>query len=196
MATSAATLTTIIATLSTKYDLDQGEITLLLSGKGLLPKKMLVPVKVPKAATKWASKAAKELAAEHDVSVDELKGTGNEGKITVKDVKSLLEAPNKQVNASHPALKYARDNKLDIGRIATGSGNEGKILLKDVQELKDPDPPADSDDEGPVMSPPAAKYAKQNDLDDDDLAGIDGSGPDGKILKSDLVALVAELKAK
>jgi len=196
MATSAATLTIMLKTLSEAYNIDQGEMTTLLSGKGLLPKKMLVAPKVTKAMTKWASKAAQELAADHNVPECQLKGSGKDDKITVKDVKGFLEAPIKKVNASPAALKFVRDNSLDIHRIAVGSGKEGKIVLKDVQELQEPDPRADSEDEDPMpaMSPSAAKIVKQHDLDAEDLKDIKGTGRDGKILKEDLIDLLKELE--
>ena len=196
MATSAATLSTIIATLSTKYNLDKDDVTLLLSGKGLLPKKLLTPAKAPKVVTKWASKAAEELAEEHGCSPDGIVGSGKGGKITVKDVKGKLETPKAGPKVSPSALKYARDNKLDITRIAHGSGSDGRILLKDVQELSDSETEADSEDEGPALSPSAAKLVKQYDLDEDDLVGIKGTGAGGKILKGDLKALIDELESE
>ena len=217
MATSAATLSTIVKTLADTYHLDQGEMVLLLSGRGLLPKKMLVAPKEAKAVTKWASKAAQELADEHGVTLElskaSFKGSGKDDKVTVKDVKSFLEAPIKKVKASPSALKYARDNGLDISRIATGKGTDGRILLKDVQELSvrrhhGPGPhiiveeeaeeeaeeeEADSDEGGLVLSPSAAKLVKHYDLDEEDLEHIKGSGGDGKIMLRDLKDLIAEL---
>jgi len=193
MATSAATLTTIIATLSSTYKLDAKEVTLLLSGKGLIPKKMLVPAKVAKETSKWASKAAEALAEEHGVQ-SVLAGTGKGDKITVKDIKTFLEGSVKKPNASPAALKYARDNKLDVSRIASGSGKEGKIVLKDVQELEDPDSEMETD--SPQLSPSAAKLVKQYDLDDEDLSDITGTGREGKILAKDLAPLIKEIESE
>jgi pyruvate/2-oxoglutarate dehydrogenase complex dihydrolipoamide acyltransferase (E2) component len=197
MATSAETLSQILDNVATKYSLDSTELTSFLGGKGLLPKKLLASAKPKAAANLFASKAAEEFAKTQGIaSLEGVKCSGAKGKCTIKDLKTFLEAPIKKVNASPSALKYARENGLDIARIASGTGAEGKVLLKDVKDLHEPDPPADSDEEGPKLSPAAAKLCQQYEIDDEDLVDIDGSGRDGKILASDLKEIVAEIKAE
>jgi pyruvate/2-oxoglutarate dehydrogenase complex dihydrolipoamide acyltransferase (E2) component len=186
MATSAATYTTALELISKEYSIPFDTIKTLLAAKGLLPKKMLTPAKAVKEATMWASKAAQALAGENNIIHETLEGTGKDGKITIKDVKSFLLEPIKKVNASPAALKYARDNSLDIGRIASGSGKEGKIVLSDVKDLTEPDPPSDSEEELPQMSPGAKKAADDAGLDVEDLQEIDGTGKDGKIVLKDI----------
>ena len=193
MVTSAQTLATIISTLAKKHSFDQDEAITLLAGKGLLPKKMLEAKKPEKVVTKWASKAAEDLAKENGLLASKaLVGTGKDGKITVKDVKTHASPAIKKVNASPSALKWARDHDIDISKIASGSGKDGKICLKDVQDLG-----SDSDsyeDDMPALSPTAAKLVKRYDLDADDLADIEGSGKDGKICAKDLEKLVKEIE--
>jgi pyruvate/2-oxoglutarate dehydrogenase complex dihydrolipoamide acyltransferase (E2) component len=194
MATSAATYTTALEAIAKEFNIPFGDIKTLLASKGLLPKKMLTPAKAVKEATQWASKAAQELATENHLSAKDMTpGTGKDGKITIKDVKSFMQAPIKKVNASPAALKFARDNGLDIGRIATGSGKDGKIVLSDVKDLTEPDPPADSDEELPAMSPGAKKAADEAGLDAEDLQEIEGTGKDGKIVLKDIQKYIKDV---
>jgi len=199
MATSAATLTRIIDELVRNRPEATSEAIALLSSKGLLPKCLLAPPKQKK-VSRFASKAAEEYAEAKSVEIPEgFKGSGNNDKITVKDIKTLAEGPKKKVNASPSALQYARDNGLDLSRIAQGSGAEGKILLKDVKDLKEPDPPADSEDEEDKpakISPQAAKLMKQYDIDPDDLEEVEGTGKGGTILAKDLKELVDMIKSE
>ena len=198
MATSADTLSRILDELVKHAPADRTSAIRLLSAKGLLPKK-LTELPKEKKVSRFASKAAEEYAEAKSLDIPEsFKGSGNNDKITVKDIKTLSEGPKKQkVNASPSALQFARDNGLDIARIAQGSGAEGKILLKDVKDLKEPDPKADSEDEDkpPKISPQAAKLMKQWDIDEEDLADIDGTGKDGTILAKDLKELIELIKA-
>lgn len=202
MATSAATLATILSEVSKRYDIPEGEMTKLLKGKGLLPKKMTeAPAKGPKSV--FASKAAEELAAEHGLDLDS--GSGKNGKVTLKDVKEAIAPSAPKVNASAAALKYVRDNGLDISKIASGSGKEGRIVLSDVKDLKEPDSESGSDSDSDsdsaeldpkMLTPEARKIVKKYDLDCDDLcdAGVTGTGKGGKITGKDLAKLVKELE--
>jgi len=199
MATSADTLSTILDELVKNPPASREAAITLLSAKGLLPKKLTEAPKVKK-VSRFASKAAEEYAEAKSIEIPEgFKGSGNNDKITVKDIKGLAEGPKKsKANASPSALQFARDNGLDISRIAQGSGAEGKILLKDVKDLKEPDPKADSDEDEspPKISPQAAKLMKQWDIDDDDIVDIEGTGKDGTILAKDLKELIDMVKAE
>ena len=199
MATSAQTLSQILDEMLRAKPADRAAAIELLSGKGLLPKK-LTEVPKEKKTSKFASKAAEDFCAAKDIVVPEgFKGTAANDKISVKDLKALAEGPKQaKVNASPSAQQYARDNGLDISRIASGSGADGKILLKDVKDLKEPDPPADTDEEAesdaPKISPAAAKLMKQYEIDEEDLADVTGTGKDGSIVAKDLKELIDLIK--
>lgn len=197
MATSSETLSRIITELVKTKPGDYDTAVELLAAKGFLPKKMTEKKPVKKVSV-FASKAAEEFAEAKGLAWPEGKeGSGNNGKVTVKDLKALAEPKSvKKVNASPTALQYARDNGLDISKIASGSGAEGKILLKDVKDLKEPDPPADTDEEAdaPKISPAAAKLMKQYAIDEEDLADITGTGKGGAIVAKDLKELIELIK--
>ena len=193
MATSADTLSRILDELVKHSPADRASAIRLLSAKGLLPKK-LTELPKEKKVSRFASKAAEEYAEAKSVDIPEgFKGSGNNDKITVKDIKTLAEGPKKKsANASPSALKFARDNGIDLTRIAQGSGAEGKILLSDVKDLKGDNTVdvSDDDDKPPKISPPAAKLMKQYDIDEEDLDDIEGTGKDGTILAKDLKELI------
>lgn len=200
MATSSETLSRIITELVKAKPGDYDAAVELLAAKGFLPKKM-TEKKPAKKVSVFASKAAEEFAEAKGLAWPEGKeGSGNNGKVTVKDLKSLAEPKSaKKVNASPTALQYARDNGLDISKIASGSGAEGKILLKDVKDLKVPDAVEkgeESEDEGTKLkvSPSAAKLMKQYEIDEEDLAEIEPSGKGGTIVAADLKELIDLIK--
>ena len=204
MATSAETLSRIIAELVNHTDMVGGydAAVTLLSAKGYLPKKMTEKKPVKKVSV-FASKAAEEFAEAKGLTWPVAQpGSGNNGKVTVKDLKTLAEPKTaKKVNASPTALQYARDNGLDITKIATGSGAEGKILLKDVKDLKVPDAVEkgeESEEEGVKLniSPSAAKLMKQYEIDEEDLAEIEPTGKGGTIVAADLKELIDLIKAE
>ena len=195
MATSAETLSRIIDELVKAKPLDREAAITLLSAKGYLPKKMTAVPKEKK-VTRFASKAAEDFAEAKGIEVPaEFKGTGNNDKITVSDLKKLAEGPKAaKVNASPSAQQFARDNGLDISKVK-GSGAEGKILLKDVKDLK-PSAPEPSSPKGPKVSPSAAKLMKQWDIDEEDIVDIEGSGNNGTIVAKDLKELIDMIKAE
>ena len=197
MATSAQTLSQILDEMLRAKPADRAAAIALLSGKGLLPKK-LTEVPKEKKTSKFASKAAEDFCSAKDIVIPEgFQGTAANDKISVKDLKALAEGPKQaKVNASPSAQQYARDNGLDISRIVSGSGADGKILLKDVKDLKEPDPPADTDEEAdaPKISPAAAKLMKQYEIDEEDLTDVTGTGKGGAIVAKDLKELIDLIK--
>jgi len=202
MATSAATLSQIIDALVKAKCTDRASAITLLGAKGFLPKLLTEPAKVKK-VSRFASKAAEDYADAHDVTIPEdFKGTGNNDKVTVKDIKSLAEGPKKtKANASPSALQYARDNGIDISLITKGNGTDGKILLSDIKALKPSkgskpgSKTASDDDEKPAkISAQAAKLMKQYDIDEDDITDIDGTGVGGAILAKDLAEMIKMIK--
>ena len=78
-----------------------------------------------------ASPLAKKLAAEADIDISMLAGTGPDGRIVKEDVESYL-ASNK-VRITPVAKKIADAQGLDMGAI-TGSGANGKIMKEDVEK--------------------------------------------------------------
>ena len=195
MATSAQTLSRIIDELVKAKPADRDSAITLLSAKGYLPKKMTEKPKEKK-VSRFASKAAEDFAEAKGIAVPaEFKGTGNNDKITVSDLKKLAEGPKAaKVNASPSAQQFARDNGLDISKVK-GSGTEGKILLKDVKDLK-PSAPEPASLPGPKVSPSAAKLMKQWDIDEEDIVDIEGPGSNGTIVAKDLKELIEMIKAE
>ena len=65
-----------------------------------------------------------------------------------------------------------------------------------MKDLKEPDPPADTDEEAdaPKISPAAAKLMKQYSIDEEDLADITGTGKGGAIVAKDLKELIELIK--
>jgi len=171
---------------------DRASAMLLLSSKGLLPKKLLETPKEKK-TSKFASKAAEDFAEAKNITVpDDFKGTAANDKISVKDLKGLAEPPKKKVNASPGAQQFARDNGIDIETV-TGTGENGKVLLKDVKDrVTAPAEAADVSDDKTKISPSAAKLMKQHGWDEDDVSHIQGSGKNGSILAKDLAEMVKE----
>lgn len=194
MATSAQTLSLIIDELLANKPANREAALLHLSAKGLLPKKLTEVPKVKKTSV-FASKSAEEFVEAHSLTIPEdFKGTGNNGKITVKDLKALAEGVKKpKANVSPSAAQYARDNNIDLATIK-GSGTDGKILLKDLKaaspEEKPKSPKTPKSPKSPVskvkLSPGAAKLAKKNEIQETDLEGVTGTGKDGIITKKDL----------
>lgn len=197
MATSAQTLLLIIDELVKAKPLNRDSAITLLATKGYLPKKLSEKPKEKK-TSRFASKAAEEFAEAKGIVVpDGFKGTANNDKISVKDLKQLAEGPKKtKVNASPSAQQFCRDNGLDITKVK-GSGTEGKILLKDVKDLK-PTAKADSDenDSKRKVSSAAAKLMKQYEIDEEDIVDIEGTGTNGTIVAKDLKELIDMIKAE
>jgi len=197
MATSAQTLMLIIDELVKAKPLDRDEAITLLAAKGYLPKKLSEKPKMKK-TSRFASKAAEEFAEAKGIVVpDGFKGTANNDKISVKDLKQLAEGPKKaKVNASPSAQQFCRDNGLDITKVK-GTGADGKVLLKDVKDLK-PTAKADSDenDSKRKVSSAAAKLMKQYEIDEEDIVDVEGTGTNGTVVAKDLKELIDMIKAE
>ena len=199
MATNSDTLRRIIETMAVRHGFDANTEITFLDSKGLLPKKMTAEKKPTPEPTEFASKQAAELAEKEGVKAGDIKiRTGGKGlKITVKDVQNHIKPASQKIDASPNAIKYALEHSIDIQAIKKGSGIDGKIKLEDVKAFeKQGVSTSDEDDEEssmPSMSPAATKLAVQYELDADDLAGIKGTGKNGKIKAEDLAELIKEL---
>jgi pyruvate/2-oxoglutarate dehydrogenase complex dihydrolipoamide acyltransferase (E2) component len=182
MATSAQTLTTIIETLATKYKFDKDKAIDLLAKQELLPKKMLPKNK--KEDTPFASKKAEELASQHGI-VPDGPGSAKDGKWSLADVQKAMEKPSKtKMLVSPNALNLANEKGLTlVGR--KGTGKDGRILLKDVEKWLAEDDESDDDDEIDI-SPRARQEANDLDISDEELATIEGSGSEGRIVLKDI----------
>jgi pyruvate dehydrogenase E2 component (dihydrolipoamide acetyltransferase) len=88
-----------------------------------------------------ASPVAKRLAREHNVDLSLVAGTGEEGRITEKDVLAFVEA--RQAKAAPPpgvkpvppaspvAKRLAREHNVDLAQVS-GTGEGGRVTEKDV----------------------------------------------------------------
>jgi len=183
MATSAATLSKIISTLSAEYKLDEKKVLKHLANKELLPAK-LIP-KTKKGVSTFASKQAEELATKSNF-LPEGDGSGKDGKWTLGDIKKHIETPSKaKLLCSPTALTFANEHKIDITKVE-GTGKDGRILLKDVEKL------VEDEDEEINISPTALIAAKKAKIEDKVLLTYQGSGKDGRILLGDVNKIITE----
>ena len=203
MATSAQTLTAIITHMLEIKPANYDEAIKALDVKGLLPKKLVAKPPVKKISA-YASKQAEDYMEANNIKIPEgFSGSGNNGKITVKDLKGLADGPKVKINASPSAQQWCRDNGVDISKI-TGTGQDGKILLKDVKPVD-----VSEDDESPKkkksakseydkhkVTPAAAKIMKQYDICEGDLTELNivGTGKDGAIKVEDLKQLILQIE--
>jgi len=202
MATSAQTLSLIIDELLRAKPADRDTAIALLAAKGYLPKKLSEKPKEKKVSL-FASKAAEDYALAKFIELPAgFKGTANNDKVSVKDLKQFAEGPKKdKVNASPTAQQFCRDNGLDITKVA-GSGEGGKVLLKDVKGLapvakkgSDSDSGSESGS-GRKVTSAAAKVMKTYEIDEADIVDIEGTGKNGAVTPKDLKELVDMIKAE
>ena len=96
------------------------------------------------------------------------------------------------------ARRLARERGLDLGQV-NGTGPNGRILLADVEAALQAPPPQAADPEAAVardrvpVVPAARRLARENDV---DLATVNGSGPQGRILIEDVEAAIALRQAQ
>jgi pyruvate/2-oxoglutarate dehydrogenase complex dihydrolipoamide acyltransferase (E2) component len=202
MATSAQTLSLIIDELLKTKPADRDTALALLAAKGYLPKKLSEKPKEKKVSL-FASKAAEDYALAKGIHLPAgFKGTANNDKVSVKDLKQFAEGPKKdKVNASPTAQQFCRDNGLDITKVA-GSGEGGKVLLKDCKGLapatkkgSDSDSGSESGS-GRKVTSAAAKIMKTYEIDEVDIVDIEGTGKNGAVTPKDLKELVDMIKAE
>jgi pyruvate/2-oxoglutarate dehydrogenase complex dihydrolipoamide acyltransferase (E2) component len=187
MATSAESLAKIIDLLSNKFKFDNDKALAFLAKEEVLPKKL-----IPKSSTTdsiFASKKAEELATQHGIT-PQGEGSGKDKKFTLTDIKKLMEKPAKtKFLVSPSALNLANEKGLSLhGK--KGSGTDGRILLKDVEKWLAED--SDDDEDDIDISPRARQEATENNISDDELKSITGSGSEGRILLSDVKKYISE----
>lgn len=207
MATSAQTLSMIIDELLKTKPANRDDALKILDSKGYLPKKLLEQPKTVKPPSIFASKAAEDFAEANGIVIpDGFKGSSGKDKISVADLKKLKDPPKSKINGSPSALKFARDNGIDIEGLV-GSGEDGKIMLKDVKALKPEEPekpkepekpekpeepkePEEPKSSGKKISSAASKVMKRLGIDEQDVEDIEPSGKNGEILLKDIKDLV------
>lgn len=201
MATSAQTLSMIIDELLKTKPANRDEALKHLDSKGYLPKKLLEKPKTVKPPSIFASKAAEDFAESNGITIPEgFKGTSGKDKISVSDLKKLKDPPKSKINGSPSALKFARDNGIDIDGLV-GSGADGKIMLKDVKALKPEEPkepeepetseePKEPEKKGKKVSPSVAKAMKKYGIDEQDIEEIEPSGKNGELLLKDIKEII------
>jgi pyruvate dehydrogenase E2 component (dihydrolipoamide acetyltransferase) len=97
-----------------------------------------------------------------------------------------------EVSATPLARRIAEQGGVDIGAV-TGTGGHGRITRSDVEKAmgggRNGGAAAPADRGGRIFaSPLARRLAAENDL---DLAAIAGSGPEGRIVRTDIEAALA-----
>ena len=107
-----------------------------------IQKLLIVPVK-----TKLIiSPNAQKYATENEISLENIEGSGKNGRILLKD---LVKDDDEKINISKKALIYAKDNlpEQDL-KLVNGSGKGGRILLTDlkaIQQCSDSESESDSE---------------------------------------------------
>lgn len=75
-----------------------------------------------------AAPAAKKLAAENNIDLELIIGTGPEGRIVIKDVENYIENEKGKAKTSPIADKMAKELKVDISQI----NKDGRIMREDI----------------------------------------------------------------
>lgn len=76
-----------------------------------------------------ATEAAEKLAEEEGVDLEEVEGTGQDGRVLVADVEAAAEP-----DATDAARELAAEHGIDLGQVK-GTGKDGRIILSDVEAL-------------------------------------------------------------
>ena len=82
--------------------------------------------------------AARRLAQQHGVDLDQMRGTGPGGRVLLEDVQGVIEAPDagpaERVAAQvvPAARRLARQHGIDLARVR-GTGPWGRVLIQDVE---------------------------------------------------------------
>ena len=148
-----------------------------------------------------ASPNAKRVAKEKGVDLQQVTGTGPNGRITSEDINTEKPAATVtdtgRILASPNAKRVAKELGIDLGTVA-GTGPGGRITSEDVAEAPQTETAAQSQTASEVSATiseeptnlsttpfAARKAAEQLGV---DLAEVTGSGPDGRITKQDVFA--------
>ena len=148
-----------------------------------------------------ASPNAKRVAKEKGIDLQQVTGTGPNGRITSEDINTEQPAATVtdtgRILASPNAKRVAKELGIDLGTVA-GTGPGGRITSEDVAEAPQTETETQSQTASEVSATiseeptnlstapfAARKAAEQLGV---DLAEVTGSGPDGRITKQDVFA--------
>ena len=141
MAISCDKLNEILSVISHDHNISLDNLLKSLNEKNMLPKKMIgiKPSVVDEGV--FDNKRAAAFAADNNISIEGIVGTGRNGRITIADMKktAITASNGGKVKISAAAAKLATEHNIDINKI-TPSGKRGDILLKDVKEAIDNQP--------------------------------------------------------
>lgn len=82
-----------------------------------------------------ASTAASRLADAKNVDLASIEGSGEDGRITVEDVRAAIgeePEPEQDPDATDAAIKLAEENGIEISDVQ-GSGEDGRVSVSDVR---------------------------------------------------------------
>lgn len=121
-----------------------------------------------------ATEAAEERAEELGVEVEEVEGSGEEGRVLVEDVEEAAEEHGVP-NPTEAAAEKAEELDVDLEEVE-GTGAEGRITVEDVEGA--------AAEQGKVFATEGAEE-KAGDL-GVDLEGVEGTGAHGRITVEDV----------
>lgn len=155
MAISCEKFSQMLEVISKEHNIEIQALFASLETKELLPKKMMMSKSsVQKEKGPYDNKRAKDFAEANGVCIKDITGTGRDGRITVADMKKLVDVKVNPGTAkiSAAAAKLAEENGVDISTIVP-SGKRGDILLKDVKKaIEDaPTQPIVVEEDEPVL---------------------------------------------
>lgn len=78
-----------------------------------------------------ASPAAKKFAEQNGIDLQEIEGTGPQGRITIEDVEKQMQDSKNKVKASGVASKIAEELNVDLSQIK----KDGRVMKEDVLSL-------------------------------------------------------------
>jgi len=132
----------------------------------------------------FASPRARKLAREHNVAIEDVEGTGPNGRIVERDVMAYLASPPAGAPAASPvAQRLAADLGVDL-RMVTGTGPQGRIVKADVEAAAVSVAP-----EVPVPSPAASADAEAADA---EAAAAEAGGILAEVPLSGIRAVIAQ----
>jgi pyruvate/2-oxoglutarate dehydrogenase complex dihydrolipoamide acyltransferase (E2) component len=99
------------------------------------------------------SPTALKFANEQGLIISDITGTGQNGRILLKDVEATVkaetdESDDEEINISPRALETAKEAKIDQAKLKTvkGTGKGGRIILQNVKDLIKSESEASSSD--------------------------------------------------
>jgi len=134
MAISCEKFSLMLELISKEHKIDMQSLVDSLEKEDLLPKKTMTNKSTTsKDKGPYDNKRAKEFAEANGICIKDITGTGREGRITIADMKNIVDVPVAgKAKISTAAGKLATEHGIDIATV-TPSGKRGDILLKDIK---------------------------------------------------------------